>query len=380
MNTFSDLLNQHMQRAGLGDGALAWKLKLTRQAVYHWRKGHTKRPDCDKVGECADVLRLTPEERAELLSAAGCPYHEPVQESSNPDEQTTVLLDSLVDDSTAPVVPIVGIPITRPEQFFGRDRTLRRTLKKWRHLPLHSMAIVGPRRSGKTSLLNYVKMLGDTARCDNRTNEWREEFPFLQKYRFVFVDFQAAGMCEKSRLLPYLLEELELPVPDECDLPDFADTIRRNLQQPTIILMDEIDVALQCADLDYQFWWGIRALVSNQAAGKLGLLLASHQSPAEMIPEGGQDKPSPFLNIIGQIMHLSPFPDEEARMLLAKSPLPVPEHDIIWMLEQSGGWPSLLQILLDTWLTGQEEELPTEEWQEEGQDRIKPYRYLLETE
>jgi hypothetical protein len=43
----------------------------------------------------------------------------------------------------------------------------------------------------------------------------------------------------------------------------------RELQQPTVILMDRIDVGLQSPQLDYQFWWAIRALITNYSIFRL---------------------------------------------------------------------------------------------------------------
>ncbi|MCP4697357.1 MAG: ATP-binding protein [Gammaproteobacteria bacterium] len=372
MRTFEELLGAHMRRIGIRDGSLAWKLKLSRQAVYHWRKGDIKRPNCKKVAECAEVLRLTPAEREEFFLAAGCPPN-PRDHNAKRGQQRGFVEEDIEAEDIVPAIPVTGVPINRPCQFFGRRRELKRIFKKWQHLPLESVAITGPRRSGKTSLLNYVK----NTRTDQSLRDGQIGNPLPKSYKFVLVDFQTAGMCEPERLLSYLLEELALTVPEPCDLRIFTDVIRAELRKPAVILMDEIGVALQCRELDYQFWWGIRALVSNQTGGKLGLLLASHISPIELIPEGGGNKPSPFLNIIGQVLHLGPFTGEEAQELLACAPQPFNKEDIAWMLETSGRWPALLQMLCDTRMTSLEEGDTGDAWKTEALDRIAPYAYLL---
>jgi len=60
---------------------------------------------------------------------------------------------------SASVTFIAGPPITHPRHFFGRTRELRRLFGLWQQAPLQNAAIIGPRRSGKTSLLNYLRTI-----------------------------------------------------------------------------------------------------------------------------------------------------------------------------------------------------------------------------
>jgi hypothetical protein len=47
------------------------------------------------------------------------------------------------------------------------------------------------------------------------------------------------------------------------------------------------------------------------------------------------------------------------------------------MLEKSGGWPCLLQILGQTRLAALAEDQAGQTWREEGLRQIEPFRYLL---
>ncbi len=70
--TFADLLTEYMERTGIGDAELARRINVNRLTLIRWREGVTERPrHREDVARCADVLRLTPEERDEFLSAAG---------------------------------------------------------------------------------------------------------------------------------------------------------------------------------------------------------------------------------------------------------------------------------------------------------------------
>jgi hypothetical protein len=305
----------------------------------------------------------------------GCSFsaYYPGQSTTTPQKSTKDVIDENRDidiGNNAPAVPIINIPINHPCQFFGREKELKRIFKRWEHLPLHHLAVIGERHSGKTSLLHYVKNI-HTAK-QKRAGQRQDWLP--PNYQFVLVDFQAAGMREEERLLSYILQTLNLTVPNPCHLPDFTDVMRSELYNPTVLLMDRIDVGLQAPALNYQFWWGIRSLVINQMNGKLGLLVASPQLPTELIPKNGDNQPSPFLNIFAETVKLGPFTENEARELLKCSPQPFAEADVEWILEKSSRCPALVQILCDVRLTTLEEGETGEEWKEKGLVRLEDYQ------
>ena len=72
MESFGQLLNQHIQRLGISDTELARAIGVSRQTIFRWREGVTGRPRRrEDVLAIADKLRLTPAERDTLLLAAG---------------------------------------------------------------------------------------------------------------------------------------------------------------------------------------------------------------------------------------------------------------------------------------------------------------------
>ncbi len=72
MGTFAELLTAYMARTGIGDAELARRIGISRLTLVRWKVGVTSRPrHREDVARCADLLRLTPEERDELLLAAG---------------------------------------------------------------------------------------------------------------------------------------------------------------------------------------------------------------------------------------------------------------------------------------------------------------------
>ena len=71
MPTFAELLTSHIERVGISDADLARRIGISRLTLIRWKEGVTARPRYrEDVLRCAEILRLTPEERDELLLSA----------------------------------------------------------------------------------------------------------------------------------------------------------------------------------------------------------------------------------------------------------------------------------------------------------------------
>ena len=267
---------------------------------------------------------------------------------------------------------IAGPPITQPINFFGRQRELKRLCHLVKRLPLQNGAVIGPRRSGKTSLLHYLKAISQLPadqRPPHHTADW---LPQPGQQRWIFVDFQDPRLGGREPLLRYLLSQMEIPIPDPCYLEDFLDAVSDHLYQPTVILLDEIGVALQrYPDLDDAFWESLRSLATNQVGGNLGFIMAGPEPPDQLAQHSGYG--SPFFNIFGYMATLGPFNEEEARALINSAPMPFAEDDVAWILAQSEGWPILLQILCRERLFALEEGDDGLVWREDGLRQIAPF-------
>jgi hypothetical protein len=105
-----------------------------------------------------------------------------------------------------------------------------------------------------------------------RPDQAADWLPQPGQQRWIFVDFQDPRLGGREPLLRHLLTEMEIPIPDPCQLEDFLDAVSDHLHQPTVILLDEIGVALErYPDLDDAFWESLRSLATNQVGGNLGL-------------------------------------------------------------------------------------------------------------
>lgn len=352
--------------------------------IDYWRRGHAP-------AELADLEKL-----AQIIAArGGLPLSEIEQlvlsaEPFYPSAHLAQLLPEVNGSSTGmaalgteadgqrPFSPfIVGPPIIHPRHFFGRDPELQRVFGWWRRRPLQNVAIVGPKRSGKTSLLHYLQQITRIDPSQLRPRQKQDWLSDPHRFRWIMVDFQDPRMTRLERLLAYLLAQLGLPVPTPCTLDGFMDAVSGHLHQPTIILMDELIAGLEAPELETPFWWSLRALVSHYTSGNLAFVLTAHDLPMQLAEVQG--KPSPFFNLFNTL-ELGPLQETAARELIASAPTPFSEEDAAWIMTQSQCWPSLLQILCQVRLDALEGALPGEvDWQDEGKRQIGRFRYLLQS-
>ncbi|MBW4497108.1 MAG: ATP-binding protein [Oscillatoria princeps RMCB-10] len=272
---------------------------------------------------------------------------------------------------------ITGNPITHPRHFFGRNYELQRIFGLLKRHPLQNAAIIGKKRTGKTSLLHYLKNITTTPPAELRPGQKSDWLPHPERYRWIFADFQDTRRHSREGLLRYILECLGVPVPNPCDLDRFMDAVGDKLHSPTVILLDEIGVALQrCPELDDGFWECLRSWATNYAGGNLAFVLAAPESPVELAHNTGHS--SPFFNIFGYSATLGPLTEAEARELIAGSPMTFPDEDVEWILTQSGRWPLLVQILCQERWVSFEHGQTGDGWRKEGLQQIQPFKHLLE--
>ena len=155
--------------------------------------------------------------------------------------------------------------------------------------------------------------------------------------------------------------------------------ILNNATSQSLVIMDEIGRGLQAPDLDSQFWSGLLALTKTNGNGgmngKLGIVITAPKQIQILAQECDQD-PSLF-TIFGDSAHLTALTETEARDLINSFSHALSEADTDWILQQSGCWPALLQLLCDARLFALEDGDTTDNWKTDGLERIEPFLYLL---
>jgi hypothetical protein len=269
---------------------------------------------------------------------------------------------------------VCGPPVLHPRQFFGRGREIQALAHRWQGNPLLPAVLIGPKRSGKTSLLHFLERAQTADEDDFRPGQYRCE-DWRGRVRLIRLDFQNARFRRKSTLLSYLLARLGLPVPSPCSLSAFSETLSEGISTPTVVMMDEIGAGLGAEELGEEVWWHFRSLCGKETGGLLSFLIAGSGDLEQFRDKPGG--PSAFLNIFTYRLALGPLSENEAVELIESSPRPFEAADTTWLLEQSGRWPALLQILCDARLSVFEGVLRESEWKAAAIERIRPYAHLL---
>jgi hypothetical protein len=351
-------------------------------AIEHWRKGNVPAQYNEVEALAREIMRRSDLDRRwlERFLVAGkhpnpallCDELRPAGGAVQRELHLPSMTSEPGDEPAADF--IAGPPITHPRQFFGRSAIVRRIFELLRRLPLQNSAIIGPRRSGKTSLLHYLRAITCTPAAQLRPGQRNDWLPDPERYRWVLVDFQDARMGRLEGLLRHLLGALLLPVPAPCTLDRCLDVLSDGIGTPTVVLLDELGVALQrYPELTDEFWESLRAL-GPQLGGRLGFVLAAHTAPAQLAGVTGHS--SPFFNIFGYTAHLGPLTEAEVDELIAAAPRPIDPADIAWIKLYGRGWPMILQTLCRERMSALELNMPDEQWRAEALRQIEPYRDL----
>lgn len=203
-----------------------------------------------------------------------------------------------------------------------------------------SIAIVGPRRIGKSSLLLHLARL---AGRDGRDC-------------YVYFDCEAWADASPEALHALLVEALTgaqgqaapWPATSAPLLPyrAFRSAVRAAITpgQRLIFLLDEFESLSANPHLDAGFFSGLRALAT---AGEVAFVTASARSLGWLTFAEPSALSSPFFNIFTQI-RLKPFSDDAAsalvRELAAEAGAPMADNTVDFVLKLAGPHPFFVQM------------------------------------
>jgi hypothetical protein len=243
-----------------------------------------------------------------------------------------------------------GNPISAPARFFGRKAEVEQVYTRLLNAEFESSSIVGERRMGKTSLLNYIAH-PSTAEAHGLAPE---------RYLFVYVDLQMVDQkTTPTRFWARLLRRVGRELADEELRAEFKQAIgQEEIDNYTlddlfsladeqdlhsILLLDEFENVTENANFDTDFFYGLRALAIHH---NLALITASRQ---ELITLCHSDavRASPFFNIFANV-NLPAFDAEEARALveqsLAETGVQFAPAELVLISDIAGSHPYFLQI------------------------------------
>jgi serine/threonine protein kinase len=262
----------------------------------------------------------------------------------------TSSLDSEIDIPVAQVTPVRSskqnpylnrVMLKNPEDFFGRRREVKRIYSRLDAPHPQSISVVGERRIGKSSLLNYVY---------NRKNRRR----FMQNHDssiFIFMDFQRSADLTVPKFIDILFSMFQYEwrkelrnIEGERTLDHLRDVVREvsGEGKRIIILMDEFEAITKNENFDMQFFSFLRFLANNFMVA----YVTSSYLELQQMCHNKDIADSPFFNIFSNLP-LRPFAHDEAVELITvpseREGIPLGQY-ASRILELSGHFPLYVQI------------------------------------
>jgi len=243
-----------------------------------------------------------------------------------------------------------GNPISDPRRFFGRQREVEQIFGRLRNEEFESSSLVGDRRIGKTSLLNYL--------TDPSVRAAHNLGP--EHYIFVYVDLEMVDEtmgpeqlwrrllvlmlrhCQDHKVIEFLgdleqAERLDAFVLDEL----FQQVDDRG--QHIVFLLDEFERVTANPNFGPDFYYGLRSLIIHH---QVALVTSSRQELIELC-HSDIIKSSPFFNVFANI-NLRLFSEADAQRLVSQSlngtGVEFSEREMTQVLDLAGFHPYFLQV------------------------------------
>jgi len=233
------------------------------------------------------------------------------------------------------------VMIKDPANFYGREREIRKIYSRLDAPHPQSISVVGERRIGKSSLLNYIY---------NRNN--RSKWMGNNKDSiFVYLDFQSRTDFNITKFIEFLMSVFSYESPAGF-LPsegrnglDFLQEMVSSLHQKgkrIILLMDEFERITKNPNFDESFFSFLRSLANSYRVA----YVTSSGDELQNMCHNQDISDSPFFNIFSNLP-LRPFTPEQAKQMIEEPsrevgvPLAPYTKEI---LNLSGYFPFFLQI------------------------------------
>ena len=243
-----------------------------------------------------------------------------------------------------------GNPISDPRRFFGREHEIELIFSRLRNAEFESSSLVGERRIGKTSLLNYLADVDVRRRYDLLPGT----------HMFVYVDLQIMNqevtpvrlwqrvlrqmgrVCQDPTVHQAIDEIRQQDAIDNFALADLFDIVDEK-NQFVVFLLDEFEKVTVNSNFGTDFFYGLRSLAIQH---HLALVTSSRRELIELC-HSDAIRSSPFFNIFANI-NVGLFTADEARELidtsLAGTGVEFSENIIQMIFRVAGFHPYFLQV------------------------------------
>jgi hypothetical protein len=247
---------------------------------------------------------------------------------------------------------IVGPPIRRAEDFYGRSIQVARFFEIVAGTQTQSVSVLGVRRAGKTSFLQYVSNLEVMARY----------IPNPRDYVMIYMDMSSCRTPNDfyQRLMLSLERNLSGTRPfnlwqspdGQVSLYDIETILCQHSHRRIILLLDEFD-QIRTGAFDENFLIELRAM-TGVLDYELACVTASYWDLYQLGGHIGLPPTSPFYNIFYPTpIYLSGFGNTEAEALIrqpaAEAGIYYSETEVSDMYALSGSLPFFLQATAAHW-------------------------------
>ncbi|MCB0282286.1 MAG: protein kinase [Calditrichaeota bacterium] len=232
------------------------------------------------------------------------------------------------------------VMIKDSDDFFGRKNEISKIYARIGASRPQSVSIVGERRIGKSSLLNFIY---------NPANR-RRYLSDPDQFVFVFVDFQEKRGIDVPEffatiygcLIKEFNEQLELNlVPGYEGFTKIVEYMQ-NLNLKLVMVFDEFELVTKNQNFDTEFYSFARSMANNY---NVAYLVSSGRNLQTMC-HSKEISDSPFFNIFSNLT-LSTFTHEEAEELItipSKRAGYLLENQIDFILDIAGYYPFFIQM------------------------------------
>lgn len=247
---------------------------------------------------------------------------------------------------------VVGPPVRLPTDFFGRENQTRQFFESLAGPQAQCVSVLGLRRAGKTSFLQYI----------SHPEIMALYLPDPQRYVMVYVDVSACKTPAEfyGRVYRKLLANLPR-VPSGVDrsqtgtdVYDVESLLYEFGERRVIFLMDEFD-QLRTAGFGSDFLTELRALAGIWDF-ELAYVTASYWDNYRLGKFVGLPPTSPFYNIFYPtpiyLSGLSPRELEElVKVPACRVGIAADDEDVAFVRYHAGTLPFFVQAVAATWLT-----------------------------
>jgi hypothetical protein len=249
---------------------------------------------------------------------------------------------------------IVGPPVSTLKQFFGRRQQINEFFDmingKRAFMP---QRVVGIRRAGKTSFLQYLS---------NKNVNEKMVLPDSEPTTIVYINLEEGVntpddffllVAEKISRSDSLAERSFDQIHEFSKFSEFADWVRHFLvQSRLVVLLDEFDILVDSENFDVNFFRNLRSLVNDRFVWLISLKSLDNKFDNKSL---SKDNTSYFLNIFYSTpIYLGQMEPEESDELIytpAKSQgITIPKEEIEQIKNLAGGFPYFLQAASERWL------------------------------